>query len=1526
MSGIEQLVKINTTAVSRAESNVKQAKENKDQADKDFKTTESKLRTRDKKAEKKSDGTYKLPKKTTTKKYKRLKAYNEALKAQKKAQTDYNAALDNYTKVNDLYGSANRTDKTFVYENTLIDAETQNLRSQNIENQNALKGTTQKVAEAELAKQKAKDKAAAKAQKYINSSKTSKELKERLNKADGGKVSTKGLKDKDLKKAERYNALVDKAKTKTSELKIAQEKQQEAADKAATSQADYASQVVKAEQEKFNNVKKYYDSQNDYLDSLLSKQESANENKEAKGIKLTSKDYKNLQKTTNQQITNKQDEKTSLEEQLRKSVKSGVIKKGSEEWKAMKAEITGVETEIGNLTKRQTEYNNTIAQMPFDKIEEQLDYLDTLTGVSQSRQSLKEAQGISLTASDYQKDININNKKLAQYQKEYNTAMLNAQKAAANPDGVFGGKTAQEWKKNAKTYEKSMIDIATSNQQLTNSIIEIPFQKIAKQIEYLDSILDVINAKQNVKTSQGLMLTASDIQKEINYTEKLKSEYQNEYNEYMENVGKAEADPKGRYGDKTVKEWKTLARQAEKQILDAEASINESNNAIVQLPFDRISKQLDYIESFSNLLESEQSLKTTRGIMLEASDYKKAMAYNDKMYKQYQNEYNLALQNAELAKNDSSGTWGGKSQKEWRAEANEYAQSMNQMKISNEEYANSIVQIPFDKIAKEIDYLSSLSDILQSEQSIKTAKGLLLDANDYRESIAMNNDIIAQYREQYNLAMKNAAIAESSADGVNGGKTAQEWRTEANGYIRSINDMEEANINYANSIINIPFEKMERELEYLISLADLLKSRQDILTAKGIDLTESDYKESIAMNNRLITQYQNERDEAIKNMRLAMSDPEGVYGGKTAQEWETMANGYEKSVNEMTEANIEFNNSIIQIPFDQIAKQIDYLSSLSDVLKSQQSILTTRGIALTYDNYQDSIEMNTQMMEQYLEEYKQAIENANLAEADAEGVYGGKSAQQWRTEANGYISSVNEMKQANEELSNSIVQIPFERINKEIEYINSLISVLKSQQAISTTRGIMLTVSDYQDTIAKNNDLITQYMEEYTEAVKNANAASLDPDGVYGGKTIQEWKTEANNYISSINEMKAANEELTNSIVQIPFEKIRKEIEYLTSLSDVLKSKQNIKTTRGLMLSAYDYGSEIEANSMLMAQYQAEYEEAINNAKLAAMGSENVYGGKTAQEWETEANGYLKSVNDMKNANEELSNSIIQIPFDRITKEIKSIESQISYNESVLSLKKALGTDLDEADYLAKISNNMKLVTKYEAERYEAYENYRKALASEDDVYGGKSSQDWLSEYNTYGTSLNNIYAEIEEIRDALRDDVYWRSFERAHDACKKLKTLLEGINDLIDDEAVFDTNGNFTDLGIAKIANLAKSFENSRNDISNYSNDIRNLNELYKQGLYTEEEYSDKLEEIQDNILQTAADMKSYQDTIIEMYKDIAKSELDALNELIDKRAKAIEKKKELTIGSHLFNCWDSLKTNKPQHKDEIYLSVMVA
>ena len=214
--------------------------------------------------------------------------------------------------------------------------------------------------------------------------------------------------------------------------------------------------------------------------------------------------------------------------------------------------------------------------------------------------------------------------------------------------------------------------------------------------------------------------------------------------------------------------------------------------------------------------------------------------------------------------------------------------------------------------------------------------------------------------------------------------------------------------------------------------------------------------------------------------------------------------------------------------------------------------------------------------------------------------------------------------------------------------------------------------------------------------------------------------------------------------------------------------------------------------------------------KLQAIIDKNVQDGL----WTSESQAYkeavfqveqlkteiLKLTTEQKNYNNELN----QMPIDRIQTTLDILDGLSSRDASKNSLKKAQGKDLSVADYQKELDNTQNQIDKTLELRDKYYKKYMNAKSK-----GNQADADkYLQLYYEEDAAVNNLKESYEELKDTMRDDVYWRSLERAHKAAQNLESTLSALSSLFSEEMFFDDNGHFTDMAVAKIGTLVKQYE----------------------------------------------------------------------------------------------------------------------
>lgn len=319
--------------------------------------------------------------------------YNKDIKTQNSAQKKYNVAkkndiaalkkLDSAKKSKEeIYSNTTKeqqilatttSKETYVIQNALLDKELNSLKSENKARQQALVQTNKNV-KSQRKKYDSAVKSRNSAGKKLLSTKSITSSLSKAQKAAikaGKVVSTKGIsKPSVLKALENYNNKVRNASTQNKKLNIQIKAQADTLNEASQAESKYAETLVSNEQKKFDNIKTYYESQLDYQKALAEQSEKAQDLSDAHGNYTSSESYDSQISNLEKERELQQEEANKLQKQLDKSVKSGKIIKGSEEWLAMKTEIIDTQNAVKDLD---TQIENTKQQQITTKYEEMFD-------------------------------------------------------------------------------------------------------------------------------------------------------------------------------------------------------------------------------------------------------------------------------------------------------------------------------------------------------------------------------------------------------------------------------------------------------------------------------------------------------------------------------------------------------------------------------------------------------------------------------------------------------------------------------------------------------------------------------------------------------------------------------------------------------------------------------------------------------------------------------------------------------------------------------------------------------------------------------------------------------------------------------------------------------------------------------------------------------------------------------------------------------------------------------------------------
>lgn len=347
-----------------------------------------------------------------------------------------------------------------------------------------------------------------------------------------------------------------------------------------------------------------------------------------------------------------------------------------------------------------------------------------------------------------------------------------------------------------------------------------------------------------------------------------------------------------------------------------------------------------------------------------------------------------------------------------------------------------------------------------------------------------------------------------------------------------------------------------------------------------------------------------------------------------------------------------------------------------------------------------------------------------------------------------------------------------------------------------------------------------------------------------------------------------------------------------TKGSSILKTKRAKKLSNS-QKNAIKSGKEVSLKGIkdktLLKQLKA-YNEQVKKAKDAS--------NKLAQAKQNEADATNALATANKNANDaaadwaaEQTNAAVQSQANiKAYYDAKAnMEATNSSNaSSAAKLKQAKGQDLDSADYQNQINANERQAQIIDEEASKMQENLNNKLNDGSIKYG---SQEWMqmqNEINACKGSADDLRTSNEELKNSMRDDIYYRSFERAIKAAQDLQNSLTTISSLIDEDAMFDDDGNLTDYGTAAIATNIANVRSEKEELNQLMQERAKMAEHRDE--YSDTEWADAIQKSDQDIADAVKSIKSAEDSVTTILKNNAKQKLDATTKVIQSYQEAIK------------------------------------
>ena len=354
--------------------------------------------------------------------------------------------------------------------------------------------------------------------------------------------------------------------------------------------------------------------------------------------------------------------------------------------------------------------------------------------------------------------------------------------------------------------------------------------------------------------------------------------------------------------------------------------------------------------------------------------------------------------------------------------------------------------------------------------------------------------------------------------------------------------------------------------------------------------------------------------------------------------------------------------------------------------------------------------------------------------------------------------------------------------------------------------------------------------------------------------------------------------------------------------------------------------------------YQDEINKLMENGSMAKWSTEWYEAQAALNGFKEEAAEAEKTLIDLKDQLQELNLLKLQQVIDELDRTAKRLENNSSLTESK-------GEQVSDEELQKQIDNaNAQIQANY---------NKRNELLKEQAKYdvGSDKYNEIAKEIEGLDDAIFDAMENIEELKNKIWE-VRWQPFFDGQEALGDLIDQTDDLRGLLNSDAFVGKNGGLTLDGIANLALISQGMNAAKQQIKNYNEALKKLDEDLKNGNISTSEYKEQQKEFLDQISSSVSVVEDYKDSIVDLYKkqleaenDMAQKSIDKFSELLDIKKKNAEYSKNLrkqtkdinvlkaqiaALDSVKFcriylNCWKLLKPYKLQRRNEISPSVNV-
>ncbi len=980
-------------------------------------------------------------------------------------------------------------------------------------------------------------------------------------------------------------------------------------------------------------------------------------------------------------------------------------------------------------------------------------------------------------------------------------------------------------------------------------------------------------------------------------------------------------------------------RDLDEQIIDADKSVVQYTKDLKDLQvqkFDKIKQEFDdqasLLDHEANMLNKQIEGIEKQGDIVDASQYETLIALEQQKISKLEQQLASLQQAMQNALNSGAIQEGDHEWYEMQKSINDTEESIMDAKNAIIDYNQAIKQIQidkFDKIVEKFEGMASALDhqtsMLEKQVELLELRGETADASMYlsligieQQKMALLNQELAELQSSLNEGLSNGSIQE-------GTKEFYDMQNQIYGVEESILDSQIAIEKFNQSIKDLyvdKFDEIERKFQSMTNTFDHQVSMMDknlqLLELRGDTADASMYSQMQAIQ----LSKQATLEQELVELQAAMSDAIAHGVKETDEQYLSMQStlyATEEAIMDCKIAVEEYNQAIKDLyvkKFEEIQRKFEIMtSSMSHqvtMLDKQIQLIEARGDDIDASMYSQMQALENQKMNTLEQQLVQL--QAAMAEARANGIT--ETDEQYLTMQNTLYETEEAimgckiaMEQYNQAIKDLYVK-KFEEIQRKFEIMTSSMShqvtMLDKQIQLIEARGDDIDASMYSQMQALENqkmNTLEQQLVQLQAAMAEARANGItETDEQYLTMQNTLYETE-----EAIMGCKIAMEQYNQAIKDLQVEKLEKIAEKFDNMSATLDHKINtienkikILELQGKDIDASMYEDMIRIEEQRTKDLEKELVELKSAMQEAIASGDITEGDEQWAQMEQTINDVEEAIQNSTIAALEFKEAIKDLYLDKFNKVAEKFDNELSLTghkensiKNDMDILEARGYMASEKSYLdllkvsqTNLSQNQKKADKLRASLQEAL----------DSGYIEKGSEQWyemVKEINDADESVQDVKKSLIEYQNELRQ-LKWDKFDWVLDRMSKITDETEFLIKLMSDSDLFEDNGNITNKGQATLGLHAVAYNVDMTQADKYAKELNKITAQLLSDPYNTDLIArrDELLKLQQESILAAEDEKQ---AIKDLVEDGINKQLEATQELIDKRKEALSAEKEL-------------------------------